>query len=90
MGGQPRLYHLDDTDYDPTVHDPTSFDEVIAKKVQAVGKSYEWGDRIPLGVFYEIAVPTFEDQIGLEGPGSKGAERNIWNRDLSPLIDGLR
>ena len=90
VGDQPRLYQLDDTDYDPTVHDPTSLDEVIAKKVQAVGKSYEWGNRIPLGVFYEIEVPTFEDQIGLEGPGSKGAERNIWNRDLSSLIDGLR
>ncbi|MBI2887475.1 MAG: 2-oxoacid:ferredoxin oxidoreductase subunit beta [Chloroflexi bacterium] len=88
IGGHPRLFQLDDTDYDPMVHDPTNLEEVVAKKVQAIAKSYEWGDRIPLGVFYKIDVPTFEDQLAL---GDRPPERrNIWNRDLSALENSFR
>jgi 2-oxoglutarate ferredoxin oxidoreductase subunit beta len=28
---------------------------------QAMEKSFEWGDRIPLGVFYKDHQPTYED-----------------------------
>jgi len=32
-------------------------------KEAALKKSQEWGDRIPIGVIYETAMPTYEDQI---------------------------
>jgi 2-oxoglutarate ferredoxin oxidoreductase subunit beta len=89
---QPRLYQLDDTDYDGVVLDPSDLGEIVAKKSQAMTKSYEWGERIPLGVFYKIDLPTFEDQLALGRPATNGAsgEPNVSNRDLSSLIDALR
>jgi len=57
----PRYYLLEQTGYDPVVH---SLDEDVKKIDQALAKSREWGDRIPVGVFYQNElVPTFEDRI---------------------------
>jgi len=86
--GTPRMYQLDDTDFDPVVHDPTNLDEVVAKKVQGISKSYEWGEKIPVGVLYNIDVPTFEDQLKLEKV--RPDRKDVWNRDLSGLIETFR
>ncbi len=61
--GQKRLYKLEDGGYDGVVQDPSNLEEIVAKKSQALVKSYEWGARIPLGVFYKIDVPTYEDAL---------------------------
>ncbi len=37
-----RVYHLEDTDYNPR------------DKAAAFEKGFEWGDKIPIGVFYEL------------------------------------
>lgn len=86
--GTPRMYQLDDTDFDPVVHDPTNLDEVVAKKVQGISKSYEWGEKIPVGVLYSIDVPTFEDQLKLQKV--RPDRKDVWNRDLSGLIETFR
>ena len=48
----PRIYKLEDTDYDPVVHysDET---ELNQKKTQAIVKSLEWDSKIPTGIFYK-------------------------------------
>jgi 2-oxoglutarate ferredoxin oxidoreductase subunit beta len=57
----PRYYVLEETGYDPVVHTP---DEEVKKIDQALAKSREWGDRIPVGVFYQNELmPTYEDRI---------------------------
>ena len=57
----PRYYVLEETGYDPVVHTP---DEEVKKIDQAMAKSREWGDRIPVGVFYQNELlPTYEDRI---------------------------
>ena len=92
LDGGPRLYQLDDTDFDPMVHDPSNAQEVLAKKVQAMAKSYEWGDRIPLGCFYKMEAPTFEDQLAKGRPRGMDSilEPNLFDRDLNKLMDALR
>jgi 2-oxoglutarate ferredoxin oxidoreductase subunit beta len=35
-----------------------------------VKKSQEWGDRIPIGVFYQTTMPTYEEQIPALRKGS--------------------
>lgn len=50
VGGEPRLYRLDQTGYDPVVHRPDDPVEIAQKKAQALLKSQESGGRIPLGV----------------------------------------
>lgn len=57
----PRCYELEGTSYDPVVH---SLSENNEKIDQALEKSREWGDRIPIGVFYQNElVPTYEDRL---------------------------
>ncbi len=59
----PRIYKLDETGYDGEVKS-NDYEEVNAKKLQAINKSFEWGDRIPVGVFYRNPfIPTYEDRI---------------------------
>lgn len=91
--GKSRIYKLDDTGYDPLVHDPNNGDEIVAKKVQAVAKSYEWGDRIPVGVYYRIERPTYEEELVSRRPSlGKTSLVNIDlnDRDIQPLLDSLR
>lgn len=58
---QSRLYKLDAEGFDPIVK---SWDEDFQKKVAALDKAREWGDRIPIGVFYKNELePTYQDRI---------------------------
>jgi 2-oxoglutarate ferredoxin oxidoreductase subunit beta len=62
----PRYYMLEETGYDPVVHSP---DEDVEKIDQALAKSREWGDRIPIGVFYQNEfAPTYEDRVNQRIP----------------------
>ena len=57
----PRLYKLEETGYDGVVRKP---EEAIPKTLAAMTKGYEWGDRIPIGVFYQNElVSTFQERI---------------------------
>ena len=56
------LYRLeDDPNWDPVVRSP---EEEPQKAAQAIAKSFEWGERIPYGVFYVNPLkPSFEERI---------------------------
>jgi len=91
--GRSRLYQLSDEGYDGVVHDPSSLSEVIAKKTQAMGRSYEWGERIPLGVFYQARLNTYEEEVEARLPnyGQKPLiDWDVQGREISPLMDVLR
>jgi len=88
----PRLYKLEETGYDGRVADPTLRDEVNSKKGNALLKSFEWGEKIPIGVFFKMEVATFEDQLANRMPALKEkpfVEHDIYSRDVSPLLDEL-
>lgn len=53
-----KVYTLEKTDYDPTNWE------------KALLKSYEWGDQIPLGVFYRTEAPTYDQQDSAYKHGS--------------------
>jgi 2-oxoglutarate ferredoxin oxidoreductase subunit beta len=56
-----RLYKLEETGFDPEVRD---WKEDFSKKMAALQKAEEWGDRIPIGVFYKKEYEaTYEDRI---------------------------
>jgi 2-oxoglutarate ferredoxin oxidoreductase subunit beta len=46
-----RVYNLEDSGYDPS------------DRAEAFQKTVEWGDRIPLGVLYQVRLPTYEEQV---------------------------
>jgi 2-oxoglutarate ferredoxin oxidoreductase subunit beta len=87
----PRTYHLEETGYDPVVKTGKE-EEVVQKINQAIAKSFEWGNRIPIGVFYQNPfVPTFEERLAetripaiLKVPA---ASMKIANPDGTPAVD---
>ena len=89
---QPRLYRLDQTDYDPVVHNPEDPVEIAQKKAQALLKSTEAGGRIALGVYYKLDVPTYVDHLKAKIPGLREkplAELDIYHRDITPNLKEL-
>jgi hypothetical protein len=93
IGGQPRMYRIEDEGYDGHVQDPSSVDEVVAKKSQAVERSYEWGDRIPTGVFYQARMRTYEEELESRLPSYGTIPLVDWDvehRDVTRLTDALR
>lgn len=93
---RPRVYKLE-SDYDPLVR---SKDEELVKMQQALERSMEWGDRIPLGVFYEnLIVPAFEDRIRARIPDYTDRppalqqiadDQGASTADISLLLEQLR
>jgi 2-oxoglutarate ferredoxin oxidoreductase subunit beta len=94
---QSRLYKLEETGYDPLVH---GLDEDFEKKMKALNKTREWGDRIPIGVFYKNELePTFLERITHRIPfylTNPPAKQKISDRadlsvaDLTEFFDELK
>ena len=92
-----RIYKLEDHGYDPEVHYNEEA-EVNERLTQALIKSLEWGNKIPIGVFYknEIITPyttRLKDKIPnyLENPPAKQniSKNGISNTDISHILDSL-
>ncbi|MGE5638384.1 MAG: 2-oxoacid:ferredoxin oxidoreductase subunit beta [Chloroflexota bacterium] len=94
---QPRLYKLEETGFDPQVHD---WKEDFTIKMQALQKAQEWGDRIPIGIFYKKDYEsTFEDRFAnripfyRERPPAKqklSDDNGSSTVDLSEFINDLK
>ncbi len=88
----PRLYKLEDTGYNGTVADAAVKEDVNAKKGNALLKSFEWGEKIPIGVFFKMEALTFEDQLARRMPAlaeKPFVDHDIYNRDITPLLEEL-
>ncbi len=83
----PRVYKLDGG-YDPVVH---TEEEIDAKMAQAMMKGREWGDKIPIGVFYKNElVPTYEERISSRIPNyltNSPAKQPIADSEGRPSAD---
>jgi 2-oxoglutarate ferredoxin oxidoreductase subunit beta len=84
----PRLYELEDTGYDGVVR---TEEEAFSKRMAALTKAQEWGDRIPMGIFYKNElVSTYQERISgrissyLQNPPAKQV---ISGRNGEPLTD---
>ena len=84
----PRLYKLEETGYDGVVHNP---EEAFQKHLAALTKAQEWGDKIPIGVFYQNElVPTYQERISkristyMENPPAK---QPIGDKEGKPIIN---
>ncbi len=60
----PRVYRLEDFGYDPVVRLGLTHTQVMAKIGKVIELATEWGERIPIGVFYQNeAMPTYEQRL---------------------------
>jgi 2-oxoglutarate ferredoxin oxidoreductase subunit beta len=71
----PRIYKLEEIGYDGVVYEPN---EVNTKMAQVIERSNEWGNKIPVGIFYRNEhIPTYQERIVaripnyIENPPSK-------------------
>lgn len=49
--------------YKQRVYDLETVGHNAGDKMAAFAKAQEWGERIPIGVFYEVLSPTYEDEL---------------------------
>jgi len=93
-----RIYKLEDVNFDPMVHIDNEI-EVNEKLSQALIKSLEWGNKIPIGVFYQNETISqystrLTDKIPnyLENPPAKQniSENGLPTTDVSEILDSLR
>ncbi|MCE9616862.1 MAG: 2-oxoacid:ferredoxin oxidoreductase subunit beta [Nitrosarchaeum sp.] len=93
-----RIYKLEDTHFDPMVHYDNET-EVNEKLSQALIKSLEWGNKIPIGVFYQNEIISqystrLTDKIPnyLENPPAQQriSENGLPITDVSEILDSLR
>jgi 2-oxoglutarate ferredoxin oxidoreductase subunit beta len=93
----PRLYKLEETGFDGVVHSP---EEAFPKTVAALTKAQEWGDRIPIGVFYQNEfLPTYQERVSkripsyLEWPPAKQPISDASGRPITyarKMLEGLK
>ena len=87
-----RLYKLEEQGFDGKVVDVTDTAEIIRKKAAAVARSYET-EPIPIGIYYQAELPTYEDGVNARIPAL--AEKPLvdidtFHRDVTPLLDAMR
>jgi 2-oxoglutarate ferredoxin oxidoreductase subunit beta len=92
-----RLYKLEEIGYDPVVRDLA---EDLNKKMAAMTKAQEWGDRIPIGLFYKTELePTYLERIIGRIPFYRSSppakqqisdENGFSTADLKEFFDELR
>ncbi len=70
-----RVYKLEDER-----HDPADFR-------LAIEKSFEWGARIPLGLFYRVERPTYEDEEPALRSGQALAKQPLERTDLAAIME---
>ncbi len=94
---QSRLYKLEESEFDPEVRDRK---QDLLKKMAALEKAEEWGDRIPIGIFYKKEYEsTYEERISDRIPFYKNrppAKQKLIDEkgnsavDLSQFMDNLK
>ncbi|MGC8557705.1 MAG: 2-oxoacid:ferredoxin oxidoreductase subunit beta [Nitrososphaeria archaeon] len=91
-----RVYKLEDNAWDPVVKEPGEEKE---KFLRAMEKSIEWGERIPIGIFYQNElIPTYEERLAeriktyLKAPPANQpiSRTGISNADIRQLLQARR
>jgi 2-oxoglutarate ferredoxin oxidoreductase subunit beta len=58
---KPRIYKIEEAGYDGTIHDESEVNEKMSKILEY---SSEWGNKIPIGIFYQNElVPSYHERI---------------------------
>jgi 2-oxoglutarate ferredoxin oxidoreductase subunit beta len=82
----PKIVSVDELGHDGVVKDPTNLEEVDKKRTKAFEMANYRGERIPVGVFYEIKLPTYVERMQAQAPMlKKYAPARVPYEDASHL-----
>ncbi|MEK0343554.1 MAG: 2-oxoacid:ferredoxin oxidoreductase subunit beta, partial [Nitrosopumilus sp.] len=93
-----RIYKLEERGFDPVVHFDSEV-EINEKLSQSLIKSLEWGNKIPIGVFYKNdTISPYHVRLQDKIPNyleNSPAQQNISkngrsNTDISKILDSLQ
>jgi len=73
---------------DRAYHMPDDFDR--EDKQEAFKRSLEWGDKIPLGIFYQIEKPTYMDHISYIKDGIPLVDKELKPRNAEKFMNDFR
>ena len=65
---KPRCFDIEKEGYDGRVKDPSNEEEVAAKRKQAFEMANYRGEQVPLGVIYQIELPTYYERVAVNVP----------------------
>lgn len=89
----PRYYDLEKEGFDARIGAGMKEAEVDKKLLEVIERSKEWGDRIPIGVFYQNEnVPTYADRISERIPSyirNPPAKQRICTSHGDSVVDFL-
>lgn len=87
----PRYYDIEKKGYQSEVSEDMSEDDVEKKLIEIIKLSRQWGDQIPIGVFYQNEnVPTYEERIAStlhDYPTNFPAVEKFHSDDGKSLVD---
>jgi 2-oxoglutarate ferredoxin oxidoreductase subunit beta len=72
-----RIYKLEETGHDYT------------DRQKALQKTFEWGDRIPIGIFYKEERPTYRDNLE-HLKGRPLTELPLEDADIMPILESMK
>ncbi len=92
----PRIYKLENNGYDGELREPEKYYELATKVIE---KSNEWGDKIPIGIFYQNEhIATYQERISekinnySEYPPAKQRitlDKNETNSNIDGLLKSI-
>lgn len=86
----PRIYYLEQEGYDGVVPDGSSPEEVNARKQMAIQRAYQLEERVGLGVYWKINLPTYEERLKQIMPPLREyapAKAPYYDDDMTPTTD---
>jgi 2-oxoglutarate ferredoxin oxidoreductase subunit beta len=93
----PRIYKLDNSGYNGVLKDPDQYYEIASRVIE---KSNEWGDKIPIGIFYQNEnVASYDERIAMKidnyikyPPASQEIilDKNKTNSNINELLKSLK
>lgn len=86
----PRVYYLEETGYNGKVQNPNDAAEIQRVKTAAIQRAYEIEERVPLGVYYQVELPTYEDRLKTNLPvlqAHSPVQIPYYDDDMTPTTD---
>jgi 2-oxoglutarate ferredoxin oxidoreductase subunit beta len=87
----PRILKLEDEGYNGKVNDPHNPEEIIQKRMAAIERASRLEDQFPVGVFYQVELPTYADRLAQNIPalqhGQGPVDLPYFDADMKPTVN---
>jgi 2-oxoglutarate ferredoxin oxidoreductase subunit beta len=93
----PRIYKLENSGYNGELKEADQYSEIASRIIE---KSNEWGDRIPIGIFYQNEnIPSYDERISIKidnylnyPPAQQEivSDKNKTNSNINEILESFK